>query len=323
MQYTAEFLMELYRNVLSVRLFEEKQVEIYALGKVPGHIHSGIGEEATCSGVMATRKPGDYFKISHRPVGAGRALGMPFETMFAELMGKATGNAGGMGGVLHMTSKEHGMVGFSGTLGCDIAVADGAALSIQMAGTDNVSYVFYGDGTSNRGPVHEAMNLAAIWKLPVLFVCNNNQFAISTSVGYGVPVENPGADRAAAYGMPTRTVDGTDALSVYEGAKELVDGIRAGGGPAVLDSRCYRWRGHFEGDQMKYRDAAVTEEWKQKDCVAKLEETLLAQGILTAEKIAELRAEIDREMESAIALAEASPEPTPEDMYRNLYADQQ
>ena len=258
MQYTAEFLKKVYRDLLSVRLFEEKQVEVYALGKVPGHIHSGIGEEAVCTGVMATRKEGDYFKISHRPVGAGLVLGAPLETMFAELMGKATGNAKGLGGVLHMTSFQHGMVGFSGTLGSDIAVADGAALTIQMAGTDNVSYVFYGDGTSNRGPVHEAMNLAAIWKLPVLFVCNNNQYAISTPSSFSTPVENPGADRAAAYGMPSKAVDGLDVLAVYEAAKELVDGIRAGNGPAVLDCRTYRVRGHFEGDQAKYRDAAVT-----------------------------------------------------------------
>lgn len=319
MQYTAEFLTRIYRDLLSVRLFEEKQVEVYALGKVPGHIHSGIGEEAVCAGVMATRKEGDWFKISHRPVGAGLVLGTPLETMFAELMGKATGNAMGLGGVLHMSSLEHGMVGFSGTLGSDIAVADGAALSIQMAGTDNVSYVFYGDGTSNRGPVHEAMNLAAIWKLPVLFVCNNNQFAISTPASFSTPVENPGADRAPAYGMPSRVVDGLDVLDVYEGAKELVEGIRAGKGPAVLDCRTYRVRGHFEGDQAKYRDAAVTEEWKKKDCVARMERYLQEQGVLTAEGLAEIRQEVLAKMEAAIAFADASPEPTPEDLFKNLY----
>lgn len=321
MEHTAEFLKSLYRNLLSIRLFEEKQVEIYALGKVPGHIHSGIGEEAVAAGVMATRKEGDYFKISHRPVGASVALGVPLNTMFAELMGKVTGNALGLGGVLHMTSLEHGMVGFSGTLGCDIAVADGAALSIQMAGTDNVAYVFYGDGTSSRGPVHEAMNLAAAWKLPVLFVCNNNQFAISTPVTTGVSVPNPGADRAPAYGMPTLTADGTDVLSVYEAAKQLVDGIRAGGGPAVLDCKTYRWRGHFEGDQCKYRDIAVTEEWYKKDCVAHLEEYLQDQGVMTAEEIQKVRDEISAEMEAAVAFGEASPEPTPEDLFRNLYAE--
>ena len=319
MQHTAEFLTKLYRDLYSVRLFEEKQVELYALGKVPGHIHSGIGEEGSCTGVMATRKEGDYVKISHRPVGAGLLTGQSLETMFAELMGRMGGNALGLGGVLHMTSLKTGMVGFSGTLGCDAPVAVGAGLSIQMAGTDNVSYVFYGDGTSNRGPIHEAMNLAAIWKLPVLFVCNNNQYAISTPASFSTPVENPGADRAAAYGMPSKAVDGLDVLAVYEAAKELVDGIRAGNGPAVLDCRTYRVRGHFEGDQAKYRDAAVTEEWRKKDCVAKMENDLIQQGVMTAEEIQQVRDEVLAKMEAAIAYADASPEPTPEDLFKNLY----
>ena len=321
MQYTAEFLTQLYRNLYTVRLFEEKQVELYALGKVPGHIHSGIGEEGSCTGVMATRKEGDYVKISHRPVGAGVLTGQSLETMFAELMGRVGGNALGLGGVLHMTSMKNGMLGFSGTLGCDAAVANGAALSIQMAGTDNVAYVFYGDGTSNRGPIHEAMNMAAIWKLPVLFVCNNNQYAISTPATFSSPVPNPGADRAAAYGMPSRIADGNDVLSVYEAAKELVDGIRAGNGPAVLECKMCRMRGHFEGDQQKYRDLSVVEEWKEKDCIARMEKYLQDNGVLTAEEIQGIRDELNAKMDAAIALAEVSPEPTPEDLYRNLYAE--
>lgn len=321
MQYTAEFLTGLYRDLLSVRFFEEKQVELYAAGKIPGHIHSGIGEEAGCTGVLATRREGDFFKISHRPVGAGVILGVPLETMFAEIMGRVGGNANGMGGVLHMTSREKGMIGFSGTLGCDIAAAGGAALTIQMSGADNVSYVFYGDGTANRGTLHEAMNLAAIWKLPVLYVCSNNRFAISTPSSYSSAVPNPGADRAAAYGMPSRVVDGTDVLAVYEAAGELVEAIRAGGGPAVLECRSYRLRGHFEGDRMKYRDAAVTEQWRKQDCVLRLEALLKEQGVMTAEEIEAVRAEINAAMEEAIAAADKSPEPTPDDLYRNLYAD--
>ena len=321
MQYTAEFLTKIYRDLYSVRVFEEKQVELYALGKVPGHIHSGIGEEGSCTGVMATRKEGDFVKISHRPVGAGLLAGTPLETMFAELMGRVGGNALGLGGVLHMTSLEKGMVGFSGTLGCDAPVAVGAGLTIQMNGTDNVSYVFYGDGTSNRGPVHEAMNLAAIWKLPVLFVCNNNQYAISTPTSFSSPVPNPGADRAAGYGMPSRVADGTDPLSVYEAAQELVDYIRAGNGPAVLECKMCRMRGHFEGDQQKYRDLSVVEQWKDQDCVAKMEKYLIDNEVLTAEEIAAIRGEVAAKMDAAIALAEQSPEPPPEDLYRNLYAE--
>ena len=321
MQYTAEFLTKIYRDLYSVRLCEEKQVELYALGKVPGHIHSGIGEEGSCTGVMATSKDGDYFKISHRPVGAGLLAGTPLETMFAELMGRVSGNALGLGGVLHMTSLEKGMIGFSGTLGCDAPVAVGAGLTIQMNGTDNVSYVFYGDGTSNRGPVHEAMNLAAIWKLPVLFVCNNNQYAISTPSSFSSPVPNPGADRAAGYGMPCRVADGTDPLSVYEAASELVEYIRAGNGPAVLECKMCRMRGHFEGDQQKYRDLSVVEQWKEQDCVAKMEQYLMDNDVLTADEIQAIRNEITAKMDAAIAVAELSPEPTPEDLYRNLYAE--
>ena len=321
MQVTAEFLTKIYRDLYSVRLFEEKQVELYALGKVPGHIHSGIGEEGSCTGVMATRKEGDFVKISHRPVGAGLLTGTPLETMFAELMGRVSGNALGLGGVLHMTSLEKGMVGFSGTLGCDAPVAVGAGLTIQMNGTDNVSYVFYGDGTSNRGPVHEAMNLAAIWKLPVLFVCNNNQYAISTPTTFSSPVPNPGADRAAGYGMPSRVADGTDPLAVYEAASELVEYIRAGNGPAVLECKMCRMRGHFEGDQQKYRDLSVVEQWKDQDCVAKMEKYLVENDVLSAEEIQAIRSEIGAKMDAAIALAEQSPEPTPEDLYRNLYAE--
>lgn len=321
MQHTAEFLTRLYRSLYSVRRFEEKQVELYAEGKVPGHIHSGIGEEGSCTGVMATHREGDYVKISHRPVGAGVLTDQSLETMFCELMGRVGGNALGLGGVLHMQSLAHGMLGFSGTLGCDAAVADGAALTIQMNGTDNVAYCFYGDGTSNRGPIHEAMNLAAIWKLPVLFICNNNQYAISTPATYGSPVANPGADRAAAYGMPSRIADGTDVVAVYEAAQELVDGIRAGGGPAVLECKLCRMRGHFEGDQQKYRDLSVVEEWKKQDCVAKLAARLEGEGVCTAEQLAAIRAEVDAEMDAAIAAAEQSPEPTADDLMRNLYAD--
>lgn len=321
MQHTAEFLTRLYRSLYSVRLFEERQVELYAEGKVPGHIHSGIGEEGSCTGVLATRKEGDYVKISHRPVGAGLLTGQSLETMFCELMGRVGGNALGLGGVLHMQSLANGMLGFSGTLGCDAAVADGAALTIQMNGTDNIAYCFYGDGTSNRGPIHEAMNLAAIWRLPVLFVCNNNQYAISTPATYGSPVANPGADRAAGYGMPSRVADGTDAVAVYEAAQELVDGIRAGGGPAVLECKLCRMRGHFEGDQQKYRDLSVVEEWRRQDCVEKLGARLIAEGACTAEELDAIRAAVAEEMDAAIAKAEQSPEPTADELWRNLYAE--
>ena len=197
----------------------------------------------------------------------------------------------------------------------------GAALTIDMEGRDNMVYMFMGDGTSSRGPVYEAMNLAAAWKLPVLFICENNQYAISTHVSTSIPVENALADRAAGYGMPARVADGTDVLAVYEAAMEMSEYVRSGGGPAVLECKDYRWRGHFEGDQCAYRDGAVAKEWMEnRDCVKNLEAQLSREGILTAEEAAARRAAFDAEMESAIAQAEAAPSMTPGEIYDGLYA---
>lgn len=319
MTYSKEFLVQTYRDLAELRLFEERLVEVYAQGKVPGHIHSGIGEEAVFAGTLATKKDGDYYKITHRPVGAAVTIGVPMEVAMAEVMGKKDGNSGGRGGINHIALLSKGMLGFSGSLGCDMAVGPGAALKIRKDKTDNIVYVYYGDGTSNRGPVHEAMNLASVWKLPVLFICQNNQFGISTHVSVGSSVENPGADRAAAYGMPSKIVDGADVLAVYEGTKELVDQIRAGNGPAVLEAKGYRWRGHFEGDQAPYRDASVTEEWRKKDCVLKMEQYLLENGVMNADEIQAIKDEINAEIDQAVAFGEQSPAITADEIYDYLY----
>lgn len=319
MSYSKDFLIKIYRDLVGLRSFEEKLVEIYTLGKVPGHIHSGVGEESTFVGTLATRKEGDYYKISHRPVGAAVTVGVPLNVALSEIMGKRDGNSGGRGGVNHVALLSKGMLGFSGTLGSDMAVGVGAGLTIRKNKTDNIVYVYYGDGTSNRGAVYEAMNLAAAWKLPVLFVCENNQFAISTSITEASPVKNPGADRAAAFGIPGKVVDGTNVLDVYEGAKELVDYIRKGNGPAILESKTYRWKGHFEGDQMKYRDAKVTEEWMKKDCVSNLEKHLLENNIITNDEISLIKEEIMNELNKAVEFAEASPATTAEEVYEYLY----
>lgn len=320
MQYSKEFLREIYTHLLETRLMEEKLVELYAQGRVPGHVHSGVGQEATYVGVLSTRKDGDYYKLAHRPIALPQMLGTSLDVFFGELLAKTTGNSGGRGGSLHIGELSKGMLGMSGTLGCDTGVAVGAALTIQMEERDNVSYMFMGEGTSSRGPVYEAMNLAAAWKLPVLFICENNQFAISTHCASTIPVANALADRAAGYGMPAKVVDGTDVLAVYEAAKELVDGIRAGNGPAILECQSYRWRGHFEGDQCAYRDAAVTEKWiAEKDCVRNLEAMLVVEGVLTGDDISQKRSAFDDEMEKSIAHAEAAPAMKPEDIYDYLY----
>jgi pyruvate dehydrogenase E1 component alpha subunit len=310
----------MYKDLLGMRSFEEKLIEIYALGKVPGHIHSGVGEEAVFVGTLATRKDGDYFKISHRDIGSSKVIGMSYQTVFSEILGKDTGNSHGFGGVNHLSELSKGILGMSGALACDIPIAVGAAYSIKMFNRDNLAYIYFGEGTTSRGPTHEAMNWASAWKLPVLFIVINNQWAISTSIKETSSVENPGADRGPAYGMPSKVADGTDVFAVYDAAKELVDDIRMGNGPAILEIKTYRWRGHFEGDQARYRDAGITEEWKKKDCVKKLEEYMLGDNIVTPEEIQTLRNEINRELDEAIAFAEAAPDPKPDELYRNLYA---
>lgn len=321
MPYPREFLREIHKNLLEVRLLEEKMKDLYAQGRVPGHVHSGVGQEASYVGVLSTRRAGDYFKLTHRPTALPRMLGTPLEMFFGELLAKKTGNSGGRGGSLHIGELRTGVLGMSGTLGCDTGVAVGAALTIDMEGRDNIVYMFMGDGTSSRGPVYEAMNLAAAWKLPVLFICENNQYAISTHASVSIPVKNALADRAAGFGMPSMVADGTDVLAVYEAAAEMSRYVRDRRGPAVLECQDYRWRGHFEGDQCAYRDSAVTGEWMEKrDCVKNLEAMLAEQGVLTAEEAASMRAAFDAEMEAAIACAEAAPSMTPDEICDGLYA---
>ena len=322
MQYTKEFLRTLHKDLLETRLLEEKMKDLYAQGRVPGHVHSGVGQEASYVGTLATRREGDYFKLTHRPTALPHMLGTSLDLFFGELLAKSTGNSGGRGGSLHIGELRTGVLGMSGTLGGDTGVAVGAALTLDMEERKgNLVYMFMGDGTSSRGPVYEAMNLAAVWKLPVLFVCENNQFAISTHVSTSIPVENALAGRAAGYGMPARVADGTDVLAVYEAAKEMADYVRAGKGPAVLECKDYRWRGHFEGDQCAYRDAEVTKEWMEKrDCVKNLEAQLISEGVLTEAEAAGMRQGFDAEMEAAIARAEAAPSITAAEIYDNLYA---
>lgn len=320
MDYDQAFLRQLYRDLLRTRMLEEKLVDLYAKGIVPGHIHSGMGQEGSYVGVLATRKQGDYFKFGHRPLSANHLAGEPLDQFFGELLAKVTGNALGHGGTNHLGRLQDGVLGFSATLGCDAGVSVGAAMTIDLEGRDNVSYFFYGDGTSNRGPIHEAMALASAWRLPVLFVCVNNQFAISTPSAYSSAAANPGADRAAGYKMPSAVADGPDVLAVYEAAKRLTDGIRADGGPAVLECKEYRWRGHFEGDQCAYRDAEVTKRYmEEKDCVKLLGEKLTAQGVLSPEDIGQMRRDFDSEMDAAVQAAQAAREMTPDELYDCLF----
>ena len=320
MEHSKELLLKLYKEMVECRMLEAKLNEEYAIGRIPGHIHSGIGEEAPYIGTLATRKKGDYFKLSHRPVSVYHTLGQPLEEYFSELMARSTGNSGGRGGDLHLGRLQDGVVGFEGILGSDAGVSVGAALTAKMRKTDNISYFFYGDGTASRGPLHEAMCLASAWKLPVLFVLDNNGFAISTPVGFSSAVEHPAADRAAGYGMPGIAVDGTDVLAVYDAASELVDYVRSGNGPAVLECDDYRWRGHFEGDKCAYRDNSIAEYYmKEKDPIRNLETELLEAGYITEDEIRHISSDFSERIEAAVLYADSQPELRPDELMDTLF----
>ncbi len=309
-----ELLRKFYENYLLLRLTEERLVDIYYAGKVPGHIHSGIGEEALQAVMLELMEDDDYYSGHHRPVSGGLVLGIDLKTFFCEIMGKKEGNAKGLSGVNHIYSLKHRGLGNSSSLGCDAAVPVGAALASRRDGK-GITISENGDATTSRGPVHEAMVLAASWKLPVLFVTQNNSFGISTDSRTTLPTINPSADRAAGYAMPSEVADGTDVLDVYEKCKKMMDYVRENGKPAILETHAYRWGGHFEGDQTLYRDKEEEAEMRKNDGLAKFGKYLVDEGLMTVEEQDELKAKLTHDIDEAVAYAEAAEAPTLDDVY--------
>ena len=322
MNYEPSLLKKLYRNYLALREAEKLMVEIYYNGKVPGHIHSGEGEEATLAAVLELMREGDYFSGHHRVLSSTYLTGVPFREIFAEIMGKRTGTARGVSGCNHTCDLRKGGLGTSSSLGCDTGVAVGAAYTNKLRGDGSLTIKEYGDATSSRGPVHEGMVLAASWELPVLFVSTYNTFGISGDSRELLPTAHPTADRAQGYGMPSEVAQGNDILEIYEKAKKLMDYIRETGKPAVLETVNYRWRGHFEGDLCAYRDEKETEAAKKKDGLAKFEKDLLAKKIMTKKEIEALKQEIADELADAVKFGEESPAPTMDDVYTMMLAEE-
>lgn len=315
-------LRKLYRNYLAMREAEKLMVEIYYTGKVPGHIHSGEGEEATTAAVLELMRKGDYFSGHHRVLASTYLTGVSFREIFAEVMGKRTGTARGVSGCNHTCDLSKGGLGTSSSLGSDTGVAVGAALTCKLRGDGSLAIKEYGDATSSRGPVHEGMVLAASWQLPVLFVSTNNAFGISVDSRKMLPTKHPTADRAGGYGMPSEVAQGNDILDIYDKAKKLMDYIRETGKPAVLETINYRWRGHFEGDLCAYRDEKEAEAARKQDGLAKFEKDLLANKIMTKKEVDALKKEIADELADAVRFGEESPSPTMEDVYAMMLAEE-
>ncbi|MCX6089123.1 MAG: thiamine pyrophosphate-dependent dehydrogenase E1 component subunit alpha [Candidatus Atribacteria bacterium] len=301
-----DFAGEMLTTMIKIRLFEEKAVELFAAKELPGWLHSYIGEEAVATGVCLALNPGDYISSTHRGHGHCIAKGVSLKAMMAELYGKKTGYCHGRGGSMHIADFSKGMIGANGIVGGGIPVATGAALGSKMKKMGKVSVCFFGDGASNQGAFHEALNLAAVWNLPAVYVCENNLFAETTPQSEHQHI-NDIAQRAVAYGMFGDIADGMNVLSVYEKAKLAADRARNGEGPTLLECKTYRYRGHWEGDPQPYRTKKEIEEWKKKDPIRAFQQYVIENRLLTESEIEKATHDIQAEIDEAVVYGRKSP----------------
>ena len=320
MDVTPETQRALHRTMLTIRLFEQRVAREFRTGEIPGFVHMYIGEEAIAAGVCANLGDDDYVTSTHRGHGHCIAKGCELEGMMAEIYGREDGLCKGRGGSMHIADFSRGMLGGNAIVGGGIALATGAGLAASVRGSGQVAVAFFGDGAANQGVLHESLNLAAIWKLPVLYVCENNGFAESTPVGYATSVPDV-ASRAAGYGIPGIVVDGADVLAVYEAAHEAVARARAGAGPTLLEVKTHRFMGHFEGDPERYRDDDERKALLELDALASLRRRLIAEAHATDADLDAERAEIEAAVDSAVAFARASPVPDPASIGRYVYPE--
>lgn len=308
-----EILMDLYEKMLLTRRFEERVVELFEQGMIPGAVHLGIGHEAFSVGTIAPLRKDDYLLISHRGFGHSIAKGLPLGRILAEYMGKATGCSRGLG-CAHLAARTVGIVGVSGCQGGNHVIAPGLALATKMKGTDQVTACVFGDGTANRGTFLEGINLAAVWKLPVVFLCENNLYGFSVPIGKAMVNENI-ADRAPSLGLPGVVVDGNDLVAVYEATKKAVERARSGKGPTLIEGKTYRWRGHTELDPgTAYRDSQELEEWKEKCPIKMMQKLLLEEKIMDSEALEAMEQAVARQVGEAVEFAMSSDVPRPEDL---------
>ena len=322
MNCSNEKKIEMLRTMITIRLFEEKIVDMYARGIVPGLAHLYVGEEAVASGVCANLTKEDYITSTHRGHGHVIAKGAEIKYMMAELFGKKTGYCKGKGGSIHIADVEIGILGANGIAGGGIPIAVGSGLSAKMRRTDQVTACFFGDGSSNNGTFHEGLNFAAVHRLPVIFVCENNTYGISVSQKQHQAIQDISI-RAAAYNMPGITIDGNDVLAVYETSGKAIEHARAGKGPTLIECKTYRWRGHHEGDPnqgRRYRTMDEIKEWMEKCPIKRFEERLIEEKILTKPKSKKLWEEIQKEIDDSVEYAHQSPFPEPRDLYEDVYA---
>ncbi|MFQ5914599.1 MAG: thiamine pyrophosphate-dependent dehydrogenase E1 component subunit alpha [Nitrospinota bacterium] len=312
--------LRMYEGMLRIRLFEEKSIELFQAGELPGFLHAYIGEEAVAIGVCSALRPDDHIIGTHRGHGHVLAKGCQFGPMFAELYAKKTGYCKGKGGSMHIADQSLGILGANGIVGAGIPIAAGAALAFQLKKTRQVQVAFFGDGAANEGAFHEGINLAATWRLPAVFVCENNLYAESTPQRTHQSIVNI-SDRARSYDIPGISVDGQNILKVYEIAKEAVDRARKGKGPTLIEAKTYRFLGHYVGDPgTAYRAQDEVSEWKKRDPIEMFRKVLLKGKYASEKDLERIRERTASEIHEAVEFARKSPPPGNEEALTDVYA---
>ncbi|MDL5040737.1 thiamine pyrophosphate-dependent dehydrogenase E1 component subunit alpha [Heyndrickxia coagulans] len=319
LQITKEKAQWMLQKMFEIRKFEDKVHEVFATGILPGFVHLYAGEEAVAVGVCAHLNDQDMITSTHRGHGHCIAKGCDLKGMMAEIYGKATGLCKGKGGSMHIADLDKGMLGANGIVGGGFPLACGAALTAKVKKTSNVSVCFFGDGANNHGTFHEGINLAAVWKLPVIFVAENNGYGEATPFHYASSCKTI-ADRAVAYDIPGVRVDGKDIVAVYQAAKEAVERARNGEGPSLIECVTYRNYGHFEGDAQTYKaEAEKAKQLNEKDAIVQFKKFVLEQNLLSEADINSLEQKVEQEIEEAVKFGEDSPYPDPTELLKDVY----
>ena len=328
MELGKDVLLQMYRTMQLIRVFEETMAEVYLEGKtpvfdigsgpVPGEMHLAAGQEPAAVGVCMHLRPEDTVTGPHRAHHIAIAKGVDLKKLAAEIFGKDTGLCHGKGGHMHLFDVEH-KFSCGGVIAAGMPPAAGAALAAKKMGKDWVAVSFFGDGAANQGAFHETLNIAALWKLPVIFVCEDNKWAISVPKEKSTAIQD-NSQRAAAYGMPGVRIADNDVIAVYEAAGEAIARARRGEGPSLLEIETYRYFGHFQGDPELYRPKDEVEELKKKDPIKRLGDQILQRGLATQEELDQIRSEVEAEVAEAIEFARQSPYPQPEDALKHLFA---
>ncbi len=317
-ELTKEKLLEVYERMRLIREFENRAAELFAQGQVPGFVHLYAGEEAIAVGLCSLLTDADFITSTHRGHGHCIAKGVDIKAMMAELFGKKTGACNGKGGSMHIADVDKGMLGANGIVGAGGSLACGAGLTAKVKGTDQATICFFGDGASEQGTMHESMNLAAIWKLPVVFVCENNGFAQTTPQRYHCAAEDI-ADRATGYNIPGFAVDGTDFFAVYEAAEQAIARARRGEGPTLLECKAFRYFGHFQGDNLSYYTDADKASQKARDPLDKLRKRVTERGLISEDELNALDKKAQEAIAEAVKFAEESPYPDEAQVYTDVY----